>query len=44
LKGADIAEEFQRIVDEYVKKTYAPGVQQPVQNKRNKSIPIRVAG
>jgi len=44
LKGNGIAEEFQQIVDEYVKKTYAPGAERPVQMKRNKSIPIRVAG
>jgi (E)-4-hydroxy-3-methylbut-2-enyl-diphosphate synthase len=43
LKGDAIAEEFQRIVDEYVKKTYAPGAERP-QQSRKKEIPIRVAG
>jgi (E)-4-hydroxy-3-methylbut-2-enyl-diphosphate synthase len=43
LKGEGIAEEFQRIVDDYVKKTYAPGAARPV-TARKKEIPIRVAG
>ncbi|HET7730343.1 MAG TPA: flavodoxin-dependent (E)-4-hydroxy-3-methylbut-2-enyl-diphosphate synthase [Usitatibacter sp.] len=40
LKGDRIAEEFQAIVEEYVRTHYAPGAR-PAEAKREKSIPIR---
>ncbi|HSG75223.1 MAG TPA: flavodoxin-dependent (E)-4-hydroxy-3-methylbut-2-enyl-diphosphate synthase [Burkholderiales bacterium] len=39
LKGARIAEEFQAIVEDYVRRNYAPGASRP----RDRSIPIKVA-
>jgi (E)-4-hydroxy-3-methylbut-2-enyl-diphosphate synthase len=45
LKGERIAEEFQAIVEEYVQSHYAPGAERTgPAAKRDKSIPIRVAG
>jgi (E)-4-hydroxy-3-methylbut-2-enyl-diphosphate synthase len=41
LKGDKIAEEFQTLVDEYVAKTYAPGVERKSVS-RKKEIPIKV--
>ncbi len=41
LKGENIAEEFQALVDEYVVKNYAPGVVRK-SNSRKKEIPIKV--
>jgi (E)-4-hydroxy-3-methylbut-2-enyl-diphosphate synthase len=41
LKGDKIAEEFQALVDEYVAKTYAPGVERKSVS-RKKEIPIKV--
>ena len=40
LKGERIAEEFQAIVEEYVRSHYAPGARVPA-TRREKSIPIR---
>jgi (E)-4-hydroxy-3-methylbut-2-enyl-diphosphate synthase len=40
LKGDRIAEEFQALVDEYVAKTYAPGVERKA-TTRKKEIPIK---
>ena len=39
LKGERIAEEFQAIVEDYVRRNYAPGASRP----RDRSIPIKVA-
>jgi (E)-4-hydroxy-3-methylbut-2-enyl-diphosphate synthase len=41
LKGDKIAEEFQKLVDEYVAKTYAPGAERKSVS-RKKEIPIKV--
>jgi (E)-4-hydroxy-3-methylbut-2-enyl-diphosphate synthase len=43
LKGERIAEEFQRIVEEYVSRTYAPGAAPAARAMRKKEIPIRAA-
>ena len=43
LKGERIAEEFQRIVEEYVSRTYAPGAAPDARATRKKKIPIRAA-
>lgn len=40
LKGERIAEEFQALVDEYVRKNYAPGVERKAKS-RKKEIPIK---
>ena len=40
LKGDRIAEEFQALVDDYVRRTYAPGAR-PASRMRKKEIPIR---
>ena len=37
---AAIAEEFQALVDDYVQKTYAPGVERRAKSRR-KEIPIK---
>ena len=43
LKGDKISEEFQALVDDYVAKTYAPGVVRKAGNRR-KEIPIKQVG
>ncbi len=40
LKGDHIAEEFQALVDDYVQRTYAPGVERRTKSRR-KEIPIK---
>ncbi|HEX9392568.1 MAG TPA: flavodoxin-dependent (E)-4-hydroxy-3-methylbut-2-enyl-diphosphate synthase [Usitatibacteraceae bacterium] len=42
LKGEHIAEEFQALVDDYVRKNYAPGSDGPKHRSRKKEIPIKV--
>ncbi len=42
LKGDRIAEEFQALVDDYVRKNYAPGSEGPRHRSRKKEIPIKV--
>ena len=42
LKGDHIAEEFQVLVDDYVRKNYAPGSSRPKHRLRKKEIPIKV--
>ena len=42
LKGDHIAEEFQTLVDDYVRKNYAPGSEGPKHRSRKKEIPIKV--
>ena len=42
LKGDRIAEEFQALVDDYVRKNYAPGSEGPRHRLRKKEIPIKV--
>ncbi len=42
LKGDRIAEEFQALVDDYVRKNYAPGSKGPKHRSRKKEIPIKV--
>ena len=42
LKGDRIAEEFQALVDDYVRKNYAPGSDGPKHRSRKKEIPIKV--
>jgi (E)-4-hydroxy-3-methylbut-2-enyl-diphosphate synthase len=41
LKGDHIAEEFQALVDEYVKKNYVPGAERAAHRTRKKEIPIK---
>ena len=42
LKGDHIAEEFQVLVDDYVRKNYALGSSGPKHRLRKKEIPIKV--
>ena len=42
LKGDHISEEFQALVDDYVRKNYAPGGAGPKHRSRKKEIPIKV--
>jgi (E)-4-hydroxy-3-methylbut-2-enyl-diphosphate synthase len=42
LKGERIAEEFQALVDDYVRNNYAPGGAGPKHRSRKKEIPIKV--
>jgi (E)-4-hydroxy-3-methylbut-2-enyl-diphosphate synthase len=42
LKGDHIAEEFQALVDDYVRKNYAPGADTARHRQRKKEIPIKV--
>jgi (E)-4-hydroxy-3-methylbut-2-enyl-diphosphate synthase len=44
LKGERIAEEFQAIVDEYVRARYAPGAAARGTSRNKKSIPIQPVG
>ncbi len=44
LKGERIAEDFQAIVEEYVRTHYGPGAVRPAAPAHDKAIPIRVAG
>src|SRR6202008_1989695 len=43
LKGERIAEEFQAIVDEYVRARYGPGSRSQAPGARKKQIPIKAA-
>ncbi|MEO5694398.1 MAG: flavodoxin-dependent (E)-4-hydroxy-3-methylbut-2-enyl-diphosphate synthase [Usitatibacter sp.] len=44
LKGDHIAEEFQVLVEEYVRSHYTPGTQPPAAMKRRKTIAIQAGG